>query len=288
MKTLIAFTLLTIGLAAFAAGETDFSGEMKRAADLSKKGKNEEAVAAYVALAEKQTELPKKFEALSEAAKCARLKLRSEKRALEICDTFNDETYRLGCRAVVYQWASSPKKVLEDLGDVDMLQWPENLAATGYMVRGQAHFREKHGEQARDDFVRAYQLNKGRPKWSAIQRLGDTFRDYLDDEILAEACYRKAMKSGGFGWSGLQARVNLADLLTKQKRCDEALELLDVKQSGSWGATMLIGAAKAHLAKKEPEKAKEALQKALKLKGTHPHQQKQAENMLSEIKNGTQ
>jgi len=278
--------LLALILTGVAAAQDDFGDRMAAISDLCRAGDHEAAVAAWAALAETREDMDEKFNALSQAARCARLHLHSEKRALELCDLLEDETYRLGCRAVAYQWMTSPAKVLEDLGEADMLLWPEKLAATGFMVRAQAHYREGHGQKAVDDFVRAYQFSSGQPKWAAIQRLGDTFRNLMDDEILAEACYRKAMAVGGMGWPGLQARVNLGNMLIDQKRYDAALQVFSVRPQGSWRVRMLLGAARAHRAADANDKAVTALEEALQNPSIQPAQKKQAEDMLTEIKGG--
>lgn len=277
---LILLALLPCGLQA-----SDFASRIDAAADLCREGRHEEAVAAYTALAKASPEVEQRYEAMSAAARCARLHLSSEARALELCDGIGDPLYAKACRAVVYQWASSPARVIEDLGDEDLTRWPEELAATGFMVRGQAHYRLENGKQAVDDFVRAYQFSRGREKWAALQRLGDTFWHRLDDEILAEACYRKCMSVSGLAWPGLQARVNLGALLLAQERHDAALQVLTGAPgaTGTWRAALLIGTAGVHAATGERNAARAALNEAIGTPGIHASQKEQAKTLLTEI-----
>ncbi len=253
---LIILLLLPLGTL---AADNDFRNRLNDCHELCQAGNHEEAVAAYVELADSQTAIEEKFNALSAAARCARLHLRSEARALELCDRLDEETWRLACRAVIYQWATNPAQVLEDLGEVDITTWPDALAATGFMVRANAHYRQENGQQAVDDYVRAYQFSSGREKWGALQRLGDTFNHLLDDEILAEACYRHAMNNGGFAWSGLQARVSLGNLLIRQGRFDDALAVFSASPDGTWRTSMLLGTARTHLAANNREAARQTL-----------------------------
>lgn len=257
------FKLLTISaVACFIAATTwgdDFGERLRDASELCQGGKHEEAIAAYITIADSQPDQARQFDALSAAARCARLHIRSEARALEICDRLEDDQWRLACRAVIYQWATSPPQVLEDLGDVDMTEWPDALAATGFMVRGQAHYRENNADQAVNDFVRAYQFSTGRDKWAALHRLGNTFLNLKDDEILAEACFRHAMTNGGFAASGLQARVSLGNLLIQQQRFDDAVAVFNARPDGTWRTEMLIGTARAHIAASQHEKARKIL-----------------------------
>ncbi|MDY0167046.1 MAG: tetratricopeptide repeat protein [Thermoguttaceae bacterium] len=277
---LILVTLLPCSLAA-----SDFASRMDAADDLCREGRHEEAVAAYVALAKASPEVERRYEALSAAARCARLHLSSEARALELCGEIGDPLYAKACRAVVYQWASSPARVIEDLGEEDLTLWPEELAATGFMVRGQAHYNLDNGKEAVDDFVRAYQFSRGRDKWAALQRLGDTFWHRLDDEILAEACYRKCMSDSGLAWPGLQSRVNLGSLLLAQQRHDAALQVFTGAPgaTGTWRAALLIGAARVHAATGQPDAARSALNEAIQVPGIHAWQKEEAEKLLDKI-----
>ena len=239
-------SILCLCLTALGAVAADWRARLANAADLCQAGDHEGAIAAYTALAETRDAPAEQFDALSAAARCARLHLRDEARAFALCDLLEDEVWRLGCRAVIHQWAGSPDPVLEDLGDVDLLGWPDALAATAFRVRGQAHYRKGHAQEAVDDFVHAYQFSGGREKWGTLKQLGDTFRHLMDDEILAEACYRQAMTHGGMGWGGLQARVSLGDLLLEQQRYDDALRVYSARPDGSWRTPMFLGAARAH------------------------------------------
>ena len=89
-------------------------------------------------------------------------------------------------RARIYQWATAPDKVLEEFRDEDFSAWPESLAATGYSVRGAAHYRLENGPEAARDFLRAFQVAKSYSKWSAFQRLGDTCWKLLDDQAVRQ------------------------------------------------------------------------------------------------------
>lgn len=266
-------------------GATDFASRMDAAHDLCRNDRHEEAIAVYTALARSSSDVQRRYEAISAAARCARLHLSSEPRALELCEEIGDPLYAKGCRAVVYQWATSPAQVIEDLGEEDFIRWPEELAAIGFMVRGQAHYHLKNGQQAVDDLVRAYQFSRGREKWAALQRLGDTFWHCLDDEILAEACYRKCIAAAGLAWPGLQARVNLGSLLLSQERHDAALQVLTgaPEATGTHRAALLLGAAEVHVATGQQPAARSALKKALQTQGIHASQKQQAEKLLAEI-----
>ena len=266
----------------------DFEADMRAAGTLCKEQKHEQAIEAYVKLSEARSDPDERYQAISAAAICARLHLGSETRALGLCQRIDAEPYVRACRATVYQWATSPPKVVAEFRDEDFSTWPEPLAAIGYAVRGSAYFSAKNGPEAARDFLRAFQFAKSYAKWSALQRLGDTFWKLLDDELLAEACYRKCMSDFGGGWPGLQARVNLGELLLSQKRHDAALQCLAGAPGvgGFWKAALLIGTAKVHIAAGHQPEAIAALKQAMATAGLHASQKKECESLLAGLTQG--
>jgi tetratricopeptide (TPR) repeat protein len=264
---------------------TDFEADLQAAATLCKAGKHAEAIDAWLRLGASRNDPEQRYQAISSAAECVRLHAGGEAKALELCRQVNAEPYIKAARARVYQWTSSPKLVLADLGDEDLSAWPEELAAKAYAVRGAAHFRLQHGPEAARDYLRAFQFAKTYHKWSAFQRLGDTCWKLLDDPLLAEACYRKCMADFGGGWPGLEARLRLGELLCEQNRYDDAAACLDMPAlEGVWGASMLIGKAKVHMAAGRKPEARAAVNTALATPGVMAHQRKECAALLEGLK----
>jgi tetratricopeptide (TPR) repeat protein len=263
----------------------DFEATLQAASALCTAGRHADAIDAWLRLGASRSDPDERYQAISSAAECVRLHQGSEAKALELCQRINAEPYAKAARARIYQWATSPKQVLADLGDEDLLAWPEDLAAVGYAVRGAAHFRLQHGPEAARDYLRAFQFARSAHKWSAFQRLGDTCWKLLDDPVLAEACYRKCMSDYGGGWPGLQARLNLGELLCKLNRYDEALACLNRPSlEGTWAASMRIGAAKVQISAGRKPEAVAALEKALATAGVMAHQKRECEELLKGLK----
>jgi len=271
------------GAPASTTSTAEFEAGMSDASSLCKAGNHAEAVAAWLRLGESRSDVDERYRAFAEAAECVRLHQGNEAKALDLCLRIGAEPYSKAARARIYQWASSPKPVLAELGDEDFSAWPEPLAALGCAVRGAAHFRLENGPEAARDYLRAFQLAKSYNKWAAFGRLGDTCWKLLDDQVLAEACYRKCMSDFGGGWPGLQARVNLGELLCEQQRFDEALACYagSPVKSGTWGVSMLIGTAKVHLAAGRKPRAVTALKQALDTVGIVAHQKTECESLLA-------
>jgi len=265
------------------AREADFEAGLRAANDLGKAGKHPEAIEALLRLGDGCSDPEQRYQAIGAAAECVRLHQHDEAKALELCRRIAAQPYVKAARARIYQWATSPEKVLEEFRDEDFSAWPESLAATGYSVRGAAHYQLKNGPEAARDFLRAFQFGKSYSKWSAFQRLGDTCWKLLDDPMLAEACYRKCMSDFGGGWPGLQARVNLGELLCNQQRYDDAVNCFadSPPVGGSWRVSMLIGTGKTQIAAGRKAEAVAALKQALATVGIQAHQKKECETLLS-------
>lgn len=270
-------------LLAAEAVRADFEADLRAAGGLCKEQKHEQAIEAYVKLGQGRNAPEERYQAICAAAVCARLHLHSESRALELCQRIGAQPYVKACRATIYQWATSPSQVVAEFREEDFSAWPESLAAIGYAVRGAAHFHLKNGPEAARDFLRAFQFARSYDKWSAFQRLGDTYWKLLDDEVLAEACYRKCMSDFGGGWPGLQARVNLGELLLAQNRHDAALQCLTGVPGvgGSWKAALLMGTAKVHIAAGNRRDALAALEQALATAGVQTSQKKECDRLLA-------
>jgi len=264
----------------------DFEAELRAAEALCRNKQHEAAIQAYLRLGQQCADIDERFQAVRAAAVCARLHLGSEARALAVCDQPAVEPYRKACRVAIYEWATAPEKVVAEFGKEDFSAWPESLAAMGYAVRGQAYFRVKNGPAAAQDFVRAFQCSKSFAKWAALGRLGDTFWRLLDDELLAEACYRKCMTDFKGGWPGLQARINLGDLLCTQQRYDAALQCLAgaPEVGGYWKVALQLSTARVHLAAGQQAEARAVLRQTLAIAGLSAGQKAECEQLLAKLK----
>lgn len=283
MSILVMVLALTAGFA-----RADFASDMQAAEALTKAGQHEEAIQAYLALAAACTDADQRFEAVREAAACARFHAPAggEARALALCDQAGPDFYPKACRATVYEWMVSPSNVVADLGSEDIAAWPEAMAAVGFSSRAQAYASLKNGPAAAADFLKAFQFGKNYGKWAALQRLGDTYWKLLDDELLAEACYRKCIAAFDGGWPGFQARVNLGELLMIQQRYDAALQALrsPLEFGGYWKIALLIGTAKVQIAAGNKTEAIKVLEEALATPGLQESQKQECERLLADLK----
>lgn len=268
----------------------DYDAELQAAAALCKEGKHAEAIQAWINLGDSSADLHEQYTAICKAAECARLHAGGEPRALEMAAYLKTEPYGKACRAFVYQWSGAFSNIVAEFEDEDMTAWPEDLAATGYKVRGGAHFSLKNGPQAARDFLKAFQCSKSYDKWTAMRMLGQTYWKLLDDPLIAEACFRKCVSDFGGGHPGLQARVDVADLLLEQKKYEDALKCLqapaDRPGSGYWLGALLYAEAKVYAAMGKKAEAINALETLRNTHGINQYQQKDCEKMLATLRPG--
>ena len=162
--------LIAIIYAVAVMAMADFDADMRAAAALCKDKKHEESIQACIKTGEACKDPEQRYQAFRDAAMCARLHLGGEARGLELAKQINVEPYAKACRAVVYQWQTSSPKVVAEFENEDFTEWPEDLAAIGFTVRGMAYYNLKNGQLASRDYLRAFQFAKGFEKWSALTK----------------------------------------------------------------------------------------------------------------------
>lgn len=264
----------------------DFATDMRAAEALCADKKHEEAIQAYVKLGEGCSDPEQRYQAFRDAALCAQQHLANVPRALQLADRITVQPYVKACRAAIYPW--SPSNVVAELGNEDLTQWPEALAAAGFAMRAGAYAGLTNGQAAARDYLRAFQFAKSYEKYDALQRLGNVYWRLLGDELIAEACYRQCVAAFGGGWPGLQARVSLATLLLSQKRYDAALQCLqapaDRPGGGYWLVALLYVEAKVYADMGKTADAIATLETALKTAGIYPGQKKECDELLTTLK----
>ncbi|MFA7159590.1 MAG: hypothetical protein WC299_09830 [Kiritimatiellia bacterium] len=285
----VLFAIALLGVPAWIV-TADFNSDLQAAAALCKDGKHAEAIQAWINLGDSSADVQEQYAAICKAAECARLHEGGEARALEMAAYLKTEPYGKACRAFVYQWSGAFSNIVAEFENEDLAAWPEDMAANGYKVRGGAHFNLKHGPQAARDFLKTFQCSKSYDKWTAMRMLGQTYWKLLDDPLIAEGCFRKCISDFGGGHPGLQARVELADLLLEQKRYEDALKCLqapaDRPGAGYWLGALLYSEAKVNAAMGRKAEAINALETVLKTHGINQYQQKDCEKMLATLRPG--
>ena len=226
---------------------TDFLTEASAAGKLMSRRKYEQAVAAFVALSqrEKATDFQKSY-ALSQAAAAARSAKDFEK-AAELTERIPLQAIAKTARMENLLSQRKPDAVIEQFGAEDFSQWPFTQVGAAAFARGRAYSQLKVGDKADADFRRASLFTSDpRTRASLLRVMGHNRETVLKNDDLALKTYlaivhAKTNTGGAEYFSSLQGA---ARILTRRGEYDEALKMLDrvdaEKLGGSWTGSMLL------------------------------------------------
>ncbi len=219
----------------------------RAAADLGRQRKTEEALAAYVAMAEggKVSDFQKSDARQFAALAARRLKDygRAEELAGQIPLDSVAKTVRMENLLAQRKW----KEVGEQFGGEDFAKWPFWQIGAGAFVRGRAYAVLKDGEKAEADLKRALLYTPDRRiRISILATMGSNRETNLKDDEAALEAYRQNYegKKGIGAAEEFRSIINAAGILTRQGKFDEALEAINhvnvEKLKGVWRHSMQI------------------------------------------------
>ena len=226
---------------------TDFLIEASAAGKLMSSRKYDEALAAFVALSERQKATDyQKSHALSQAAACARFGKHFE-RATDLASQIPLEAI---AKTVQMENLLGERKwdaVIEQFGNEDVSTWPFTQIGAAAFARGRAYYGERVGDKADADFRLALEFTSdSRVRMSILRTMGQNREMVLKNDDLALETYRtiassKTNTGSAEYFSGLQGA---ARLLTRRGDYAEALKVLNLvepkKLGGSWRGSMLL------------------------------------------------
>ena len=226
---------------------TDFLIEFSAARKLMSNRKYDKALAAFVALSqrEKATDYQKSY-ALARAATCARLGKHFD-RATELASQIPLEaiakTVQMENLLGERKWST----VIEQFGHEGLSTWPFTQIGAAAFARGRAYYGERIGNKADADLRLALEFTSdSRVRMSILRTMGHNRETVLKDDDLALATYRtiassKTNTGSAEYFTGLQGA---ARILTRRGEYDEAikvLSLVDPEQlGGSWRGSMRL------------------------------------------------
>jgi predicted negative regulator of RcsB-dependent stress response len=223
---------------------TDYLVAGKAADALLRDRKNEEALAAYVALAamDETTKLQQSA-ALRQAVTAAR-NLKDYAKAEELADRIPLPAVAKTVRMKTLLAQRQPAELLKQFGQEDFSEWPFPHVAPAAFARAQAYIQNKNGKAAEADLQSALALTSDKRLRSGILvNLGHNRETNLNDDARALAAYRRNFegKERIGGAEEFRSVQQAARILSRQSKHDEALKTLAridaAKQTGSWRAT---------------------------------------------------
>lgn len=237
----------------------DFLTDFRAATELARARKHEEAIAAFLVLADGKTletalTGEQQSAVLEQAAASARA-LRDFAKAEEIAARIPVEAVRKTARlqSLLDQYQSSV--VVVEFKDEDFAAWPYWKRGEGLLLRGRARAVMKDGEGAVADYTRSLPLlGDPRMRQSLNLALGQAQELLLHDDTAALASYRAVNGDAATvgGADELGAVQGVARVLTRQQQTDAALAELSRIDTGTIGGTWrhstLLARAEAHAA----------------------------------------
>ncbi len=239
MKIIVA---LGIVLSCCITGWTDYLADRRAALALVQAGKNDEALTAFTNMAGSAASELQKSDSLEQAAGCAN-RLKQYDRALDLAKSIPLPAVSKKCRMSLLGENRKYSELIAEFKTEDIDEWPESARGGGYCSRGFAFVQLKDGPAAETDLRKSLiYIRDGNLSGAVWLTLGNTCRDLLKDDQKALAAYAEGIKmQDGGGYHVAKTSIFFsADILRKQGKYDEALELLgkiDYLQtwSGDWG-----------------------------------------------------
>ncbi len=271
---------------------TDYLNAARVAADLMRKRKYENAVAAYLTLAtDKDSTDLQKSDALQHASSCAR-SLNDIERADELASQIPIEAVAKTVRMENLLAQREFSKLAEQFGDEDFADWPFWQVGAGAFARARAYVFTKTGDEAEADLQTALLFTSDtRVRTSILATMGSNREaNLMDDEAALEAyCQNYESKQQIGAADEFRSVQNAARILTRQGKVDEALGALrhakPEKLTGYWRAAMFRSLGDTLKHANRADEALAAYNEVLKEQRSSGSDRKAAEEAIKSIDN---
>ena len=202
----------------------DYPSDRKAALELSKAGKNEEALSAFDKLAKSATDETQKADALEQAAMCAH-QLKKYDQALELAGQIPLVPMAKTVQMRIMLDNGKGAELLAKFKDEPIADWPAKAAGEASYCRGMAYFIAKDGNGAESDLKNALKnMAPGSTTDQARLALADNYKNNLKDDQQALAAYLEGIEKATdkFGWFRFSSIVSASKILSQQSKYDEA------------------------------------------------------------------
>jgi tetratricopeptide (TPR) repeat protein len=226
---------------------TDYLIASRKAGDLARGRQYEQALAAYVSLAEGEGATDfQKSDALGHAAACAR-SLKDYDRADGFADRIPIEAVAKTVRMENLLAQREVQALIGQFGDEDFGSWPFWQVGAGALARGRAYAGAKSGEKAEADLQTALEFTSdSRTRVGILLNLGSNREMNLQDDAAALEAYRQiaALKRNTGSAEYFRGVQGAARILTKRGQFEEAMTALHLvgtdELQGYWRGSMLL------------------------------------------------
>lgn len=190
-------------------------------------GKEAEAEAAFLKLAERKTRRTQGTDAALERASQCALQRQDFEAAEKHAARAKEPSLRMLCRMRISQAQRRWDDILDAVGNQDLATWPDRLVYDAAMCRGRAYALECAAAAEKDFLLARESTYDTRELAFANLELGNFYRDCLKDEDKARAAYKEVAGSSVTGAAKYDGAIAYAVLLAKQGDDKEAVAQLD-------------------------------------------------------------
>lgn len=276
--------VLSCGVSALA----DYPADRKVAMDLVNAGKNQEALAAFLKMAEETQLDAQKTDALNEAAMCA-FRLKNVDQAMKLAEKIPQPQMSKAVQMRLMLWDRKFEELVAKYKDENFDGWPEKAAGEAAYARGRAYMIVRDGKAAEADLKKAVEfLGDGEVRNEARLNLAETYRDLLKDDARALATYNESIAmTPKHGWINMSSVTSASGILARQKKFDEALAMLKQyeadKMTGVWKYNFMLAYADLDIAQGKKAEAVARLNGGLASKDIAEWQKAEFESRLKSL-----
>ena len=270
--------------AVLAATEPDYIRERDAASQL----KAEEALSAFVKLADGPFSAAQKSDALEQASSRA-VALKRYDEAMELAKRIPTLAISKAAQMRVLSARGDWKVLVTKFKDEDIdAWWPDYLNAEAFFCRGRALAAAGDGTGAAADLRKAadrihYDDNS---RALALIALGNAFSHILKDDTRAIAAFRETYATQAHA-KRCEAALGVAGVLTRQGKLDDALsELKTIDRSKMipyWLGALLAGEGAILAQQGKIDAASATYREALRIEGLHPAQKAAFQKSLGKL-----
>ncbi|MCB1061807.1 MAG: DUF4838 domain-containing protein, partial [Verrucomicrobiae bacterium] len=272
--------------------EPDFLETNRVATDLARKGKHEDALTAFVAIAAGKVTDFQKSAALEQAAISARI-LKDFERAEKLAEQIPIEAVSKTVHMENLLGQRKAEELIAEFGEEKIESWPFWKTADGYDARGRAFSEVGNGDRAESDLTRALELVTDPADWlNLLMAIGINREKNLKDPTAALDAYRQmvtAKKNTGSAtyYRGVQSAARLMQESGDFDGAIATLKQVDYgKLSGVWGGTFPLQVADTLLAAGKKEEALTTYQSVANNAQVPEAQRKMATDAIRNIRFG--
>jgi hypothetical protein len=267
----------------------DYPADRKAAIALANTGKDEDALASFIRMADATASVAQKTDALEQAALCAQ-RLKKPDLAMELAGKIPQAPMAKAVRMRLMLENRQSAELVATYKAEDLAGWPERAAGEAFYFRGQAYIATKDYASGAADLTRALDnLGEGPMRDIARLALADNYRGNLNDDARALALYREGVNKScdAYGYVRLTCILSAADILRLQGRPDEALRVLQSASveamSGHWGAAMIAARGEVLVSQGKKAEALDKFKAALAVKGIQEQDKTAFEKRIEEL-----